>query len=269
MSGSIGKITAPVNGFHTATEHFVNRSNYREMLSEIVQRIEERLIVVGISASAASQAAGLSKDAIRNLQRAVKAGRGGGVNVTTIAALSGPLQTTSSWLLRGETVENERDKFNFDVRMVPLVGEVRAGAFVAIADQFEPDEFIPFADPQWSRAELFAVRVIGKSMNLIYEEGAVLICANAVESGVREGDHVVLKRFDGQGRVETTLKEISTEAGKIEFWPRSTETEYQVPFVVPLKPTDTQEAWEVIGVVVAEFRKRAPRGGRLVHLPVE
>lgn len=69
--------------------------------AELLQRIEERLKALGISAAAASRAAGAS-DAIRNIRRAVRAGKETSVSVRTLQALAGVLQTSPGWLLSGE-----------------------------------------------------------------------------------------------------------------------------------------------------------------------
>lgn len=72
------------------------------MLIDILNRIESRLKAVKLEASAASDAAGLSKDAIRNIQRTVKRGKEeAGVSSTTLIKLAPVLQTTAAWLLEG------------------------------------------------------------------------------------------------------------------------------------------------------------------------
>ncbi|KWV42107.1 hypothetical protein AS026_21085 [Rhizobium altiplani] len=72
------------------------------MLKDILERIEARLKVVGLDATNASLQAKLSKDAIRNLQRAVKRGDlHAGVSSSTLQQLAPVLQTTAAWLLEG------------------------------------------------------------------------------------------------------------------------------------------------------------------------
>ena len=66
-------------------------------LPVILERIEERLRALGLSADKASRAAG-KPDAIRNMQRAVKEGRTG-VNTTTVAALATVLEVSPLELL--------------------------------------------------------------------------------------------------------------------------------------------------------------------------
>jgi transcriptional regulator with XRE-family HTH domain len=69
-------------------------------LQEIVNRIDQRLESLGISALEAERRAG-RRDAIRNMRRALVRGKGG-VTMRTIDALAPALSTTSEWLLTGQ-----------------------------------------------------------------------------------------------------------------------------------------------------------------------
>lgn len=69
-------------------------------LQEIVNRIDQRLESLGISALEAERRAG-RRDAIRNMRRAVARGKGG-VTMRTIDALAPALSTTAEWLLTGQ-----------------------------------------------------------------------------------------------------------------------------------------------------------------------
>jgi hypothetical protein len=69
-------------------------------LEEIVNRINERLEALGITAPEAESRAG-RRDAIRNMRRAVARGKGG-VTMRTIDALAPALSTTPEWLLTGQ-----------------------------------------------------------------------------------------------------------------------------------------------------------------------
>ncbi|PYE89625.1 XRE family transcriptional regulator [Phyllobacterium leguminum] len=71
------------------------------MLNDVIERIDIRLKALGLSAQAASIKAGLSKDAIRNMQRAVQQKGRSGVSTRTITALAPVLETSVAWLLEG------------------------------------------------------------------------------------------------------------------------------------------------------------------------
>jgi hypothetical protein len=97
-----GKITANVNGFITDGKNAQQRSEYRTMLREILNRIEQRLHVVGLTETAAARRADLSKDAIRNIRRAVESGKEeAGASTLTLTKLAPVLETSASWLLEG------------------------------------------------------------------------------------------------------------------------------------------------------------------------
>jgi len=69
------------------------------LFDDIMGRIEQRLVLLGISVSEAERRAG-KRDAIRNIKRAAKSGRG--VTLKTLAAIAPALKTTPQWLMSGE-----------------------------------------------------------------------------------------------------------------------------------------------------------------------
>lgn len=165
-NAKIGKITAAVNGIITGRIGAPERSSYRPMLEEIVARIEQRLIAIGLTASAASKEAGLSSDAIRNLKRAVHtpAGRQG-ASTHTLTALAPVLQTTASWLLTGEG-EEAPDRY------VPIVGYVGAGSQAVLFSEGQG----PFGEvraPDNATDKTVAVEIRGESLGSFFNEWLV------------------------------------------------------------------------------------------------
>lgn len=100
------------------------------MLDQVVERVEARLRATNQSASAASAKAGLSKDAIRNMQRAAKNGDRQGVSTATITALAPVLETSVGWLLEGAGEAARRG--------IPVVGYVGAASEFYGFDDHEP-----------------------------------------------------------------------------------------------------------------------------------
>lgn len=147
---------------------------------------------------------------------------------------------------------------------VPLVGEVRAGAWTEIRDEPVVEDRIPVHLPEYQRASLFAVRVAGRSMDLKYAEGTVVIAIPPAEAGVRVGDDVIVRRRQG-ALVETTLKEVVQESdGSYALYPRSTD-----PAMKPIpieRGRDWQEGPEIIGVVVYSINPSRQGRGPLVIL---
>lgn len=154
---------------------------------------------------------------------------------------------------------------NDNVRMVGIIGEVRAGAFAEIPDDPpEPWEFVPVSLPEYQRAQLFALTVVGRSMDRAYPDGSAVVVCPTAEAGIREGDHVVVRQWRG-GLAETTLKEIIVAADGVELWPRSTDPAYQEPIKLRAY-RDSDEGPEIIGVVVGSFVSRSARPGPLINL---
>lgn len=137
------------------------------MLDDVLHRIERRLKKVGISATKASKAAGLSEDAIRNLRRASRDQEPGraGVSTRTIQQLAPVLETTAGWLMDG-TGEEESAR-----RTVPLVGYVGAGGehFYASADEGLGEVDAPEGSTDLTRASL----VRGESLGPLFDEWLV------------------------------------------------------------------------------------------------
>jgi len=100
-----------ISGNSTTLDGDVNGSR---RLKDILARIESRLKALGLTAYAASAAAG-RPDSIRNLRRLVEQIEAGapervgrrGVNIGTLAALAPVLETTAEWLLTGSDGRQE------------------------------------------------------------------------------------------------------------------------------------------------------------------
>lgn len=144
-------------------------------------------------------------------------------------------------------------------RRVPIVGEVAAGVWREVPQfddlQFEEvGETLPVDVEGYERAQLFALRVAGPSMNLVYPEGRYVIAAHPAEAGMRNGDYVVVQRSRA-GLIETTLKELVVDGDRLSLWPRSSDPAFQKPIPLTNDPND-QDAPQVIGIVVADYARR-------------
>lgn len=117
--------------------------------------------------------------------------------------------------------------------------------------------------PGYEAAQLFAVRVVGRSMDLVYPEGALLICLKTAEAGVRSGDHAIVRRHRN-GLVETTVKEVVQENGGITLYPRSTEATHQP--IRYKRDEHSDEGIEIIGVVLTHQNPLRRREGPLLNI---
>ena len=139
-------------------------------LRGVLRRVERRLKALDLTAQAASENAGLSKDAIRNLRRAAEGNPNrSGISSRTAQGLARALKTNLNWLVDGtgdEEIDTDRG------RMVPLVGYVGAGAeahFYAVA-QGNLDEV---EGPDNSSAETKAVEIRGDSLGSLFDRWLV------------------------------------------------------------------------------------------------
>lgn len=137
-------------------------------LAEVLGRIHERLKAAGLTPSAASAKAGLSKDAIRNMERAVRGtAKRHGVSTRTIARLAPVLGTSPGYLL-GENEHHEAEPDAARGLLVPIIGYVGAGAeahYFAV-EEGALDE-VPA--PEGATASTRAVEIRGKSLGRLFD----------------------------------------------------------------------------------------------------
>lgn len=148
---------------------------------QIVARIEARLKACGLSESAASVKAGLSRDAIRSIRRNIASGKGRGVSSETINALAPIIGASPQWLLTGtgsldgahiDSSEILTDGHDAQLATVPLVGYVGAGAqahFYAVS-QGDLDQ-VPA--PDGSTKETVVVEIRGDSLGTFLDRWLV------------------------------------------------------------------------------------------------
>jgi SOS-response transcriptional repressor LexA len=141
-------------------------------------------------------------------------------------------------------------------RMIPVLGEVAAGLWreTAAVEMQQVDDWAPVTVAGYERAALYALKVVGPSMNAVYPPGRFVIVAPAHEAGVRWGDYVIVERAKAD-MVEVTIKELVNDHGRAALWPRSHDPKYQEPIYLR-GSADDQTAPRIIGVVVGDFGRR-------------
>ena len=201
----------------------------------------------------------ISESAVRNQENGTN-----GIPRDVAEAYAKVLKTTAGWLLYGEG--DQVTVANAALRRVPVVGTVQAGHWstpLALEDAGSVEEYLEVHLPQFDRARLFALRVVGRSMDKEYPEGTQIIVCPVQEIGVREGDHVIVRRTRGL-QVETTVKEVLIEGDHLALWPRSTDEAYQTPIRIAINRDATDEGVEIIGVVVASYKVRPAQQGPMI-----
>ncbi len=240
------------------------------MRDEILERIEQRLSATGLSAFAASQRAGLSGDAIRNLRRAARKDPGGGrggISVDTLNALAPVLGTTVAWLLSGEgeaeaegVSEARIDTKARGMVAVPELGLVEAGAY-RVVDDFNQAELPTFAmppDEMFPSARLVAFLVAGDSMNALKPRpilpGDRVVCVSYEDVAhrvvIRDGMTVVVQRTrDGGHTREWSVKQVELYEDRTEFHPRSSNPRHKPIVVTRDVEADDGTQVEIIALV--------------------
>lgn len=206
------------------------------MLKDILDRIESRLQALDLTASAASTRAGLSKDAIRNIQRAVELGKEGGASTQTLTKLAPVLQTTASWLLEGDAA-NDNQPVESGLRKVIVAAYVQAGVWTETWEWGDDDQYAVFVpdDPAYRKFKLFGAEARGPSMNRRYPEGTVLVFADVQETGEQPiaGKRYVVERRRPGGEAEHTVKLLHIDDdGKYWLLPESDDPRYQAPIAI-------------------------------------
>lgn len=176
------------------------------MLKDVLFRVEQRLEAVGLSAAAASRNAGLSEDAIRNMQRAAKKDSGRkGVSTATITALADVLDTTVGWLMGDEVdAEIETEIRVAPPAMVKIVGRVGAGARVEAIEDMSQE---PIALPG-ELEDASAYWVEGDSCSPVFEPGDVLVVRGPgrADEGEFLNRYCVVETDDGLGWVKRVTR---------------------------------------------------------------
>jgi len=224
-------------------------------LRDVVQRVEARLTELGLSAAAASTRAGLSKDAIRNMQRAAKDGGRQGVSTHTLSALAPVLDTNVAWLL-GEADDRDPD-LDQDVRHVRVTGFVQAGHYAETWEWQGEDVYsVPVPnDPAYRKFVLHAAETRGPSMDRRYPEKTVVVFTDLIETGaaLELGKRYIVERERADGMREATVKTLwRDESGKIWLLPESNDPRFQEPIPIDGGEDDTVR---VVGRVVYAVSK--------------
>lgn len=121
-------------------------------------------------------------------------------------------------------------------------GEVRAGAWLEVDEQWSHDETtIPVGpDPRY-QVQQYALKVVGDSMNKVFPEGQFVVCASLIEMGREpaQGDLVIVERHRG-GLIEVTVKRFDASNGEAVLRPESTNDSYK-----PIKMSDQTQDTEI------------------------
>ncbi|MDM7851839.1 LexA family protein [Pseudochrobactrum kiredjianiae] len=160
------------------------------MLKDILERIDRRLLAVGLAESKAAKLAGLSDSAIRNMRRAVRNGKDQGASIKTIEAIAPILKTSSTWLLDG-TGNEEGDYHRPSMLDIPLISWISAGELSHQDAAIHFDEFPTIQAINLPEGDWIALRVSGSSMNKISPPDSIILVNRADKRLVANGCYVI------------------------------------------------------------------------------
>ncbi|MEH6476697.1 MAG: helix-turn-helix domain-containing protein [Sneathiella sp.] len=190
----------------------------------LIDNISARMSAKGLKPKTLSRLAGLSPTAVRDILTS----KSQNPRADTIAAIADVLGCDAGDLLTDVTKSP-----SLAVRPVPIIGAVEAGNWVE-AVEWQQSEWLYEPIPDDARMigrTRFGLVVRGKSMDLVYREGDIVICTPVYESPepMESGRRYVIYRHSKAG-IEATLKEYFVDKeGKEWLLPKSTDPAHQTP----------------------------------------
>lgn len=202
--------------------------------------IRERLEALGLSERKACLNARLKVDAIRQIKR------GHRPHVDKLAALAPVLGVPLASLVSAlgpDGAEPEPSRAaTHTATGIPVVGRVQAGYWTGAHEWPNDERFSVAVPPLRSHPGLrrYGLVVTGQSMNRVYPENTIAICAKYLDLGRAPlpGDRVVCIRRDPASEdFEATIKEYQPGLdGQHMLWPRSNDKAHQAPIMLPGPP---------------------------------
>lgn len=186
----------------------------------------------GLSERKACLRAGLHVDAVRRIRE------GREPKLHTLQRLAAVLHLRPDYLvsLAGLNAPGRRAG-PIPLEQVFVRGDVQAGVWRE-AIEWEGSEWYSITTPSDDRfpgLERFGLEVRGASMDRLYPEGTIVIVVrfSDLARGPETGERVVCLRRSGTGEFEATIKQYELDPrGRHLLWPRSTDPEFQQPFVL-------------------------------------
>jgi SOS-response transcriptional repressor LexA len=237
-------------------------------MKTLVQRIDQRLEALGLTATEVSKRATGSADTIRNWKRAAAKGSKTGASVRTLEPVARVLGTKVEWLMASEStgaVDGVSGPVPVSTFSVPFGGRVGAGGFLPVHEYFDQDDdnqIIPqtvVKHPGFPGIPQHAWLVEGTSMDQagIYN-GMWVVAASYLDyidkvGELTNGQYVIAERtrFGGSER-ELTIKEVQFARAGIRLVPRSSDPRHKELFIpLDAEADNDAETVAIIAVVLA------------------
>jgi SOS-response transcriptional repressor LexA len=234
--------------------HHVQR--YAARMESPAERLKAARLKAGYeTAKAAAEAMGATVSTYIQHESGVR-----GYPSKTAARYARYFRVAPEWLLYGRG-SADPIVVNPELQALPLIGQVRAGAWLALDDsaQDEPMMLPAALDTRYPNARQWLREVVGDSMNAKgIHSGDLVHLADWAETGseLKTGQVIEVTRYrDGGELREVTLKEVEVNPARgFLLWPRSTNPKWKEPFVLNGEDDSGVEV-RVTGLLLAAIRR--------------
>lgn len=198
--------------------------------------------VLGLGQEEFSREIGVSRGAVGNWEL------GKGIKRDNLVKIADRFGVSVEWLAtnRGQRPVSKHGKIHrvnpnepFPLRYVlirlKVAGAVEAGEYKMPGDESDRDDRsleVPLPE-NYRGTRPYLLKVKGESMNLVFDEGAFLVCVHMAELGEepKEGEFYIVRKTKPDGRIESTVKEYRRDAdGRQWAWPCSADPRWQSPY---------------------------------------
>lgn len=141
------------------------------------------------------------------------------------------------WLLTGRDDGQQPPDAQPVFATIPIVGIVAAGLWQEMEDSLhEPMGHIPLMPGlKHPRECYYVLKANGTSMNLVFPDGALLICLDVARAGIPivDGDIVIVEnRREQAGLREISAKRVRVVRGVLQFRPESSDPKHSKPLSI-------------------------------------
>lgn len=222
-------------------------------MTELKDRVFERLEALRLKPQRASLDAGLHKDAVRDILR----GKSSAPSHATLAALAAVLKCTPEWLTLGNTAVSDRrpgDDLRVGAARLAVKFEAGAGYWRDSAEPRNLGSGLVQASDEYEGFDQWLERVLGRGFDQEYPEGTLVHVVEpaAISHAPRAGDHVILSIYrDGRAQVERSIREVAFIDGRRRFLARSSDGSMGAPVEI-----GGDVDGEVSGLILGSYRPR-------------
>lgn len=167
-----------------------------------------------------------------------------GIKLENLTAIADEFNCSVDWLAnnKGKLSIAKAPEAQIELEPIKVRGKVLAGEFQPTWEYPEEDRYSVLSprSKRYTDVDKFGLKVVGPSMNLVYPEGTILICAklyDLLEEAPIDKKRYIVVCTDAFGDKEATVKELEVlEDGTKWLWPRSSSPMHQSPIPLPSPP---------------------------------